>query len=66
MGNPSDPWRPATASTGLNESPSEKVGKFQLVAVPVLRLRLTSMKALPKWKGNTGSINRHYQSPAPQ
>ena len=36
---------------GLNESPSEKEGKFQLSVSNRLRL-LASMKALPKRKGN--------------
>ena len=44
---------PHSSLWGLNESPSEKEGKFQLVAVPVLTLRLASMKVPPKRKGNT-------------
>ena len=43
------------ASTSLNESPSEKEGKFSRVSSP-RRQMSASMKALPKRKGNVGEF----------
>ena len=43
----------------LNESPSEKEGKFVVVRATTFRKKYASMKALPKRKGNQSDAYAH-------
>ena len=40
----------------LNESPSEKEGKFQVCHILTVTIQRASMKALPKRKGNAARV----------
>ena len=53
------PYRPYGAGYGLNESPSEKEGKFNSAASG-LSHHGASMKALPRRKGNVSSLERQH------
>ena len=56
-GNQQEFFPKPTDTAGLNESPSQKEGKFRL-PFGLVNPNSASMKALPKRKGNTGPIDR--------